>query len=50
MASRILCNGVRLAVEDAGEGGPTVLFSHGLLYSLRMWVFRDAVKAPRWDD
>src|SRR5262249_27749551 len=37
MATRISCNGVQLAVEDSGEGGPTVLFSHGLLYSLRMW-------------
>lgn len=37
MAARILCNGVRLAVEDSGGSGPTVLFSHGLLYSLRMW-------------
>ena len=37
MATRILCNGVQLMVEDSGGGGPTVLFSHGLLYSLRMW-------------
>ena len=37
MATRIRCNGVELAVEDSGEGGSTVLFSHGLLYSLRMW-------------
>ena len=37
MALRISCNGVQLAVEDSGGGGPTVLFSHGLLYSLRMW-------------
>ena len=37
MATRISCNGVQLAVEDSGGGGPTVLFSHGLLYSLRMW-------------
>src|SRR5215475_6931742 len=37
MATRISCNDVQLAVEDSGEGGPTVLFSHGLLYSLRMW-------------
>ena len=37
MATRVSCNGVQLAVEDSGEGGPTVLFSHGLLYSLRMW-------------
>jgi pimeloyl-ACP methyl ester carboxylesterase len=37
MATRISCNGVQLAVEDSGGGGPAVLFSHGLLYSLRMW-------------
>jgi len=37
MVSRISCNGVQLAVEDSGGGGPTVLFSHGLLYSVRMW-------------
>jgi len=35
--SRISCNGVQLAVEDSGGGGATVVFSHGLLYSLRMW-------------
>jgi pimeloyl-ACP methyl ester carboxylesterase len=37
MTSRISCNGVQLAVEDSGGGGATVLFSHGLLYSRRMW-------------
>ena len=37
MTSRISCNGVQLAVEDSGGGGATVVFSHGLLYSLRMW-------------
>ncbi|HZW87681.1 MAG TPA: alpha/beta fold hydrolase [Myxococcaceae bacterium] len=37
MATRISCNGVQLAVEDSGGRGATVLFSHGLLYSLRMW-------------
>jgi pimeloyl-ACP methyl ester carboxylesterase len=37
MATRIRCNGVSLAVEDGGGGGPAVLFSHGLLYSRRMW-------------
>ncbi|HZX43487.1 MAG TPA: alpha/beta hydrolase [Myxococcaceae bacterium] len=40
MATRIRCNGVDLAVEDSGGGGPTVLFSHGLLYSLQMWEAR----------
>jgi len=37
MATRIRCNGVALAVEDDGGGGAPVLFSHGLLYSRRMW-------------
>lgn len=37
MTNRIRCNGVGLAVEDRGGGGPAVLFSHGLLYSRRMW-------------
>ena len=37
MPTRISCNRVQLAVEDSGGGGPTVVFSHGLLYSLRMW-------------
>ena len=37
MATQIRCNGVSLAVEDGGGGGPAVLFSHGLLYSRRMW-------------
>jgi 3-oxoadipate enol-lactonase len=30
-------NGTRLWVEDTGGAGPPVLFSHGLLYSGRMW-------------
>ncbi|MGO9064809.1 MAG: alpha/beta fold hydrolase [Myxococcaceae bacterium] len=30
-------NGTRLYVEDSGGNGPPVLFSHGLLYSCRMW-------------
>lgn len=37
MATRRRSNGVELAVEDSGGSGPTLLFSHGLLYSLRMW-------------
>src|SRR5262245_2968615 len=48
MATRILCNGVRLAVEDAGGGGPTVLFSHGLLYTLRMWDAQIATLRARF--
>ncbi|MGO9829868.1 MAG: alpha/beta fold hydrolase [Myxococcaceae bacterium] len=30
-------NGTRLYFEDSGGSGPPVLFSHGLLYSCRMW-------------
>ncbi len=30
-------NGTRLYVEDTGGAGPPVVFSHGLLYSCRMW-------------
>jgi 3-oxoadipate enol-lactonase len=30
-------NGTRLYVEDSGGPGPPVLFSHGVLYSCRMW-------------
>ena len=48
MATRISCNGVQLAVEDSGGGGPTVLFSHGLLYSLRMWDAQIAALRPRF--
>jgi 3-oxoadipate enol-lactonase len=48
MATRILCNGVRLAVEDSGGSGPTVLFSHGLLYTLRMWDAQIATLRARF--
>jgi 3-oxoadipate enol-lactonase len=48
MATRILCNGVQLAVEDSGQGGSTVLFSHGLLYSLRMWDAQIAALRSRF--
>jgi 3-oxoadipate enol-lactonase len=48
MATRILCNGVRLAVEDSGGRGPTVLFSHGLLYTLRMWDAQIATLRARF--
>jgi 3-oxoadipate enol-lactonase len=48
MATRILCNGVRLAVEDSGGSGPTVLFSHGLLYTLRMWDAQIAALRARF--
>ena len=30
-------NGTRLYLEDTGGSGPPVVFSHGLLYSCRMW-------------
>jgi pimeloyl-ACP methyl ester carboxylesterase len=48
MATRIRCNGVELAVEGSGEGGSTVLFSHGLLYSLRMWDAQIAALRSRF--
>ncbi|HVP59876.1 MAG TPA: alpha/beta fold hydrolase [Myxococcaceae bacterium] len=48
MATRIVCNGVQLAVEDSGGGGQTVLFSHGLLYSLRMWDAQVATLRARF--
>jgi pimeloyl-ACP methyl ester carboxylesterase len=38
-------NGVELYYEDTGGGGPPVVFSHGLLWSGRM--FADQVKALR---
>jgi 3-oxoadipate enol-lactonase len=34
---QIPVNGVRLYIEDTGGSGPPILFSHGLLYSCRMW-------------
>ena len=37
MTTRIRCNGVELAVDDSGGSGVAVVFSHGLLYSRRMW-------------
>jgi pimeloyl-ACP methyl ester carboxylesterase len=37
MTTRIRCNGVELAVDDSGGVNPAVLFSHGLLYTRRMW-------------
>ncbi len=48
MATRIRCNGVELAVEDSGGGGAAVLFSHGLLYSLRMWDAQIAALRTRF--
>jgi 3-oxoadipate enol-lactonase len=34
---QVSVRGTRLYVEDSGGSGPVVLFSHGLLYSCRMW-------------
>jgi len=34
---QIPVNGIRLYIEDTGGPGPPVVFSHGLLYSCRMW-------------
>jgi pimeloyl-ACP methyl ester carboxylesterase len=34
---QITVSGTRLYVEDTGGNGPPVLFSHGVLYSCRMW-------------
>jgi pimeloyl-ACP methyl ester carboxylesterase len=47
-------NGVRLHVEDTGGAGPAVLFSHGLLWSTRMWrfqldAFRGRYRCIAWD-
>jgi 3-oxoadipate enol-lactonase len=33
----VSANGTELYVEDTGGKGPPVLFSHGVLYSCRMW-------------
>jgi 3-oxoadipate enol-lactonase len=48
MATGIRCNGVELAVDDSGGQGPTVLFSHGLLYSRRMWDAQIAALRGRY--
>ncbi|WP_310568673.1 alpha/beta fold hydrolase [Gemmatimonas sp.] len=47
-------NGVRLWVEDTGGNGPPVLFSHGLLWSTRMWdaqvtALRSRYRCIAWD-
>jgi pimeloyl-ACP methyl ester carboxylesterase len=33
-------NGARLHVEDTGGAGPAVVFSHGLLWSTKLWRFQ----------
>jgi pimeloyl-ACP methyl ester carboxylesterase len=39
-------NGAELYVEDTGGSGPTVVFSHGLLWSTKMWRFQiEALKS-----
>jgi len=47
-------NGVRLWVEDTGGSGPPVLFSHGLLWSTRMFdaqvaTLRSRYRCIAWD-
>jgi len=47
-------NGVRLWVEDTGGDRPPLLFSHGLLWSTRMFdaqvaAFRDRYRCIAWD-
>lgn len=40
MLARMQVNGVELNVEDTGGSGPAIVFSHGLLWSTRMWRFQ----------
>jgi pimeloyl-ACP methyl ester carboxylesterase len=47
-------NGVELYVEDTGGSGPAVVFSHGLLWSTKMWRFqvealRSRFRCIAWD-
>jgi pimeloyl-ACP methyl ester carboxylesterase len=44
----VTINGVRLWVEDTGGSGPPVLFSHGLLWSTRMWDAQVAALHSRY--
>ena len=44
----VTVNGVRLWVEDTGGSGPPVLFSHGLLWSTRMWDAQVAALHSRY--
>jgi 3-oxoadipate enol-lactonase len=41
-------NGAELHVEDSGGGSPPVVFSHGLLWSTRMWRFQVAALRERF--
>jgi pimeloyl-ACP methyl ester carboxylesterase len=50
----VAINGVRLWVEDTGGTGPPVLFSHGLLWSTRMFdaqvaTLRSRYRCIAWD-
>lgn len=52
--SYLVINGVRLWVEDSGGDKPALLFSHGLLWSTRMFdaqvaAFRDRYRCIAWD-
>lgn len=52
--SYLVINGVRLWVEDTGGEKPAMLFSHGLLWSTRMFdaqvaAFRDRYRCIAWD-
>jgi pimeloyl-ACP methyl ester carboxylesterase len=40
MLARMQVNGAELNVEDTGGSGPAIVFSHGLLWSTRMWRFQ----------
>jgi 3-oxoadipate enol-lactonase len=41
-------NGAELHVEDSGGSGPAIVFSHGLLWSTRMWRFQIAALRERF--
>ena len=50
----LLINGLKLWVEDSGGDKPPLLFSHGLLWSARMFdaqvaAFRDRFRCIAWD-
>jgi 3-oxoadipate enol-lactonase len=40
MLPRMQVNGAELNVEDTGGNAPAIVFSHGLLWSTRMWRFQ----------
>ncbi len=52
--AHLTINGASLYVEDTGGDGPPIVFSHGLLFSCRMWdaqvaALRDAHRCIAWD-